>query len=187
MSMTANRWSLGLLVLVALVAMSSKGIILYNEEILVALAFIGFVTFCVQNYGDSVAESLDARSDAIKQELQTYLDLKETYLKALAQEHQKQIGLAQGIQGLGQFAYQQLETMGSQRQKELSRRVHLQVNQQLNSLASMGSGLQHQLQSHMAKGLRAAVLESMQRAKKAKKPIKPQLVQKAIEQLSSLS
>ena len=86
-----NRYFAIGLGLVAIIGLSSKGLILYNEEILVLLAFTGFIIFVVQNYGQDVADNLDERSNAIQKELQTFLDLKEAYLEALVQEHKKQV------------------------------------------------------------------------------------------------
>ena len=181
-----NRYFAIGLVLIAIIGLSSKGLILYNEEILVLLAFTGFIIFVVQNYGQDIANNLDERSNAIHQELQTFLDLKETYLKALVQEHKKQIGLGKAIKIVGYFAKSQLRLIGIQRKNELSSRVNFQVNQQLNSLASMGSGLDYQLQSKMANSLRSAVLVTLQQAKRQKKPINSLLVKKAISRLGSL-
>ena len=181
-----NRYFAIGLGLIAIIGLSSKGLILYNEEILVLLAFTGFIIFVVQNYGQDVADNLDERSSAIQQELQTYLDLKEAYLEALVQEHKKQVNLAAAVKTVGSFAYSQLGVMGNQRKDELSSRVNLQVNQQLNSLASMGSGLEYQLQSKMAGSLRSAVLATLQQAKRSKKPMNSLLVKNAISRLGSL-
>ena len=181
-----NRYFAIGLGLIAIIGLSSKGLILYNEEILVLLAFTGFIIFVVQNYGQDVADNLDERSSAIQQELQTYLDLKEAYLEALVQEHKKQVGLAAAVKTVGSFANSQLGVIGQQRKDELGSRVNLQVNQQLNSLASMGSGLEYQLQSKMANSLRSAVLATLQQAKRDNKPINSLLVKKAIARLGSL-
>ena len=56
---------------------SSKGIIIYNEETLVALSFCAFVFFCLHYFGSTVQESLNERGLAIKTELQNFLLLKE--------------------------------------------------------------------------------------------------------------
>jgi hypothetical protein len=129
---------------------------------------------------------LDERSNAIQQELQTFLDLKEAYLDALVQEHKKQVGLAAAVKTVGSFANSQLGVIGQQRKDELGSRVNLQVNQQLNSLASMGSGLEYQLQSKMANSLRSAVLATLQQAKRDNRPMNTLLVKKAISRLGSL-
>ena len=55
---------------------SSKHLIIYNEEILVALSFFLFVIFVSQYFGNNIKESLDERSQAIKMELQNFLNLK---------------------------------------------------------------------------------------------------------------
>ena len=64
---------------------SSKGIIIYNEETLVALSFCAFVFFCLHYFGNTVQESLNERGLAIKTELQNFLLLKEDSLQELSQ------------------------------------------------------------------------------------------------------
>ena len=68
---------------------SSKHIIIYNEEILVALSFFIFVIFISQYFGNTIKESLDERSQAIKTELQNFLNLKQESLNELLKEHEK--------------------------------------------------------------------------------------------------
>jgi len=181
-----NRYFAIGLALVAIIGLSSKGLILYNEEILVLLSFTGFIIFVVQNYGQDVVNNLDERSNSIQHELQTFLDLKEAYLESLVQEHKKQLGLALAVKTVGSFAKSNLGLIETQRKDEFSSRVNLQVNQQLNSLALMGSGLDYQLQSKMANSLRSSVLATLQKAKRQKKPINSLLVKKAISRLGSL-
>nr|YP_009647104.1 ATP synthase F0 subunit beta [Chloroparvula japonica]QBX98759.1 ATP synthase F0 subunit beta [Chloroparvula japonica] len=180
-----NRWSFGLLAFVGLVAMSSKGIILYNEEILVALAFVGFVTFCVKNYSASIAESLDDRSAAIQEELQTYLTQKESYLVSLMNEHKKQVGLAMSLADLGTSSASDLTSMTAQRERELATNVTQMVNSQLKNLSTLGSGLRYSLTTKLAGGLRAGVLENLQRSKKLNQNLKPQVLKGAITKLST--
>ena len=68
---------------------SSKNIIIYNEETLVALSFFAFIFFVFRYFGDTIKQSLDERSEGIKVELQNFLHLKAQSLKQLYKEHQK--------------------------------------------------------------------------------------------------
>ena len=72
---------------------SSKHIIIYNEETLVALSFFCFIFFVSRYFGNTITESLNERSNIIQQELQNFLNIKETSFKELLAEHNKVSGL----------------------------------------------------------------------------------------------
>ena len=185
MDFLKNNITYVFLALVGLVAMSSKGIILYNEEILVALAFVSFVSFCVTNYSSTVAESLDDRANSIQEELQTYLTLKESYLRSLIDTHKKQVDLSAVILSLNSFSSSCLVEHTAQRESELERNVTNQVSSQLKSLAALGSGMRSGVYTKLASSLRTCVLESLQRAKKSKQDLKPKVLKEAIQKLAT--
>ena len=68
---------------------SSKHIIIYNEEILVSLSFLFFVIFVSFYFGDTIKESLDERKKLIESELQNFLNLKKESYKTLFKIHEK--------------------------------------------------------------------------------------------------
>ena len=51
------------------IVFSSKGIIIYNEEILVALGFLGFIFFVSKQYGKDIKGSLELRGIGVKQKV----------------------------------------------------------------------------------------------------------------------
>jgi len=53
----------------AFIVFSSKGIIIYNEEILVGLGFLGFVFFVSKQYGKDIRGSLELRGIGVKQKV----------------------------------------------------------------------------------------------------------------------
>nr|YP_010363009.1 ATP synthase F0 subunit 4 [Fragaria iturupensis]UNS17249.1 ATP synthase F0 subunit 4 [Fragaria iturupensis] len=53
-------------------ALSSKKISIYNEEMIVALCFIGFIIFSRKSLGDTFKMTLDGRIQAIQQESQQF-------------------------------------------------------------------------------------------------------------------
>ena len=75
----------------AFCVVSSKHIIIYNEEILVALSFFLFIIFVSHYFGNNIKESLDERSKAIQSELQNFLTLKKDCLKELLNIYKKAI------------------------------------------------------------------------------------------------
>ena len=69
--------------------LSSKHIIIYNEELLVAVSFLGFVFFSLHYFGNTIRESLDDRRDGIKAELERFFLLKRKSLQEVAEQHAK--------------------------------------------------------------------------------------------------
>ena len=69
----------------AFCVLSSKHIIIYNEEILVAITFFAFVYFVYRYFGQTIQESLDERSQGIRQELESFFVLKKTALEEVVQ------------------------------------------------------------------------------------------------------
>lgn len=85
-----------------------KGIIPYNEEILVALSFFAFVLFCFKYLGDTIQESLNERSAAIKNELQNLLCFKRDSLQELHKEHEKIAHLRKTLPAVNLFTRKRL-------------------------------------------------------------------------------
>ena len=85
--------TLGGILLLAFFVLSSKHIIIYNEESLILLCFVGFLFFSVYMAGESIQKSFDDRSNAIYAELQNSLYLKECLFIELIKEHKKYLFL----------------------------------------------------------------------------------------------
>ena len=74
---------------------SSKNIIIYNEETLVAASFFLFVLFVFHYFGNTLKSALDERGENIKVECQNFLHHKQHFLEELSGEHEK-IGQLRG-------------------------------------------------------------------------------------------
>lgn len=61
-------------------ALSSKNILIYNEEMIVALCFIGFIILSRKSLGNTFKMTLDGRIQAIQEELQQFLNPNEVVL-----------------------------------------------------------------------------------------------------------
>ncbi len=161
---------------------SSKHIIIYNEEILVALSFFIFVIFISQYFGNTIKESLDERSQAIKTELQNFLNLKQESLNELLKEHEKIFFLKKTLHKLGIFTNSKLKKSSLGVEKSLKTIFSQQIQQKLKTLSYLKSNLQQKLQQVMAANLLNAVLVKIKKKKQAVQ-ISPVAIQKAIELL----
>jgi len=61
-------------------ALSSKKIIIYNEELIVAACFIGFIIFTRKSFGSTFQEIFDGRMESIQEELLKFFNPSEVFL-----------------------------------------------------------------------------------------------------------
>ena len=180
--LTTENVSFFSMMLLAFFVLSSKHIIIYNEETLVLLSFIAFVLFSYSMAGTTVENSLNERSQSIATELQNFLNLREQ----LIQEHKKQLSVNLLMSHLGQFSHTEISHIAQQREGALQSVFLSQIEHKLKNLLSLSpSGpLAQKLQIAIAAGLRASVLEEFQRSRKV---LGPQLVRDAVQALKTVS
>jgi hypothetical protein len=176
-----NLSSLSVALLIFFV-LSSKHIIIYNEETLVVLCFFGFIATCQMMFSESIQSSLNERSQAIQLELLNSVNLKEQLVQNLIEEHSKQLVIQTTIRGLGQFSLNEIAQISSQREKALQSLFTNEINQKLKTLSNLGSAgpMGGKIQSAISLGFRGVVLEEFHRSKKT---LKTQFVQQAVNAL----
>jgi len=179
---TSENLSSGGIALLIFFVLSSKHIIIYNEETLVFLCFFGFIATCQMMFSESIQSSLNERSQAIQLELLNSVNLKEQLVQNLIEEHQKQLLIQSTIRGLGQFSLNEIAQISSQREKGLQTLFTNEINQKLKTLSNLGSGgpMAGKIQNAISLGFRGVVLEEFSRSKKT---LKPQFVQQAVNAL----
>ena len=69
--------------------LSTNHIIIYNEELLVALSFFLFVAFVARYFGNNIKESLDSNGSAIREICENLTNSKQQYLQQLSGEFQR--------------------------------------------------------------------------------------------------
>ena len=132
-SFTANGvyiLSAGLLFLV----LSSKNILIYNEELLILLSFIAFVATSAHTMGDSIAETFQSRRDLIQEELQAFFTTKETMLHEVKHQTIMQTALANSMIALGSLVEKELQTLHAQRDMTVKNTVQTHTMTQLQHM-----------------------------------------------------
>jgi hypothetical protein len=164
---------------------SSKGIIIYNEETLVALSFCAFVLFCLHYFGNTVQESLNERGLTIKTELQNFLLLKEESLQELSQEHKRIVKLQNTLSNLSSFTCTELTKCSSFGGRSLNNVFVQQVQQKIGYLESSKGVLQQQLQNLIATNIKGAVLLKIDRTPKVggERAINAKVIKRSIDLL----
>ena len=138
--------------------LSSKNIIIYNEETLVALSFVLFVYFVFYYFGNNIKESLDERSETIKAELQNFLKLKRSSLENLYAEHEKVAKLGKVLSQVSSFTISEINKSTRLGKESLYAGITSQVKNRLTLLSDSSSLLQQKFQQVIANTLLDAVL-----------------------------
>ena len=163
--MTNEKLRPYILALLAFCVLSSKHIIIYNEEILVALTFYAFIYFVYSYFGQTIQESLDERSQSIQQELESFFMLKKAALEEVIEEHKKVKALPQALQSLAKFTSSQVQRACATGNKTLQTVIAQDMSRKLTTLAQTAGPLQSQWQVQMAQSQMARVLLKLQKSK----------------------
>jgi hypothetical protein len=80
MSTDMQARSVLLAAILSICALSSKKILIYNEELIVAACFIGFLILTRKSFGSTFQETLDGRRESIQEELKQFFNPSEVFL-----------------------------------------------------------------------------------------------------------
>lgn len=142
----------------AFCVLSSKNIIIYNEETLVALSFLSFVYFIFHSYSNTIKESLNERADGIKLELQNLGLGRLDSLDQLFKEHNKVSELHSKVSGVDQFTKKKLLGTTEQGSTILSAFLSQQIEEKIKALSTTKSNTQQKLQQMIATDVLGLVL-----------------------------
>lgn len=92
-----------LFLFLAFAVLSSKHILIYNEETLIALSFFCFLFFILYSFGNTIQESLDERTTGILAELQNFLVVKHRLFGEMLQQSGKAQKFVKTVPTLGTF------------------------------------------------------------------------------------
>ena len=167
---TNEKLRLYLFIFLAFSVLSSKNILIYNEETLVALSFFCFLFFILHYFGNTIQESLNERSQVIREELQNFLILKENSFKELLSQHQKISGLLKALSVLNAFTKNELNVLNSNGEKALKNLFSSRIDNKLKTLMFSKLMVQQKLQFLLSEKIISNVLVAF--PKKGKEAIK---------------
>jgi F0F1-type ATP synthase membrane subunit b/b' len=137
---------------------SSKHIIIYNEETLVACSFFLFVFFVARSFGDTITASLQERGHLIQQELHHFLQVKQHALEHSAALHQRVSQVGHLVAQVEHATVQELTRSQSHGARAVRTQVIDHMDRKLKTLTMAQYAIQHTLQHVLADHVRAGVL-----------------------------
>jgi hypothetical protein len=153
-----EKLRLYLFIFLAFAVLSSKNILIYNEETLVALSFFCFIYFVLHYFGTTIQNSLNERSQVIREELQNFLILKESGFQELLHQHQKTSGLVKALGVLNGFTKNELNQLNTNGEKALKNMWNSRIQNKLKTLAFSKLMLQQKLQQLLSEKIISNVL-----------------------------
>jgi hypothetical protein len=161
-----DKLRLYLFIFLAFAVLSSKNILIYNEETLVALSFFFFFFFVLHYFGNTIKESLNERSQVIREELQNFLILKEKSFQDLLNQHQKVSRLMNAMVVLNTFTKNELNSLNSNSEKALNNLFSSRIQNKLKTLVLSKLMMQQTLQSLLSEIIISNVLVAFPKAGK---------------------
>lgn len=155
-----------LFLFLAFCVLSSKHIIIYNEETLVALSFFCFIIFVLYNFGKTISDSLNERSKGSYDELQKFLILKQNSFLELLNQHQKASGLLKAMTVSNSFTKKTITGLIQNGDKALNTMFSSRIQKKLKTLAFLNSITQLFLPSLFSETYISSLLVSLSKIEK---------------------
>jgi len=138
--------------------LSSKHILIYNEETLVALSFFLFVYLTYKYAGDSIGASMDSRGQEIAAELEQFLVAREEALQNLSEAHKATSQLHNHIQSLGSCVTQNMTNYASSCADMVHRDIVRSIDNRCIYLSTISANTNTRMLDRLAAGLPALVM-----------------------------
>jgi len=145
--------------------LSSKNILIYNEELLIAASFVAFVVTSAHTMKDAIEETFQTRAKHIQDELEAFFVSKETLCHEVKHNVQIQKKLAQSILALGALVVVNVEAIHTQRALALRHAIHSQTLTQLQQMISQQHAVQGHLHNVTCASYKHVMLEAIQMQK----------------------
>jgi F0F1-type ATP synthase membrane subunit b/b' len=134
-----DKLRISLLLLLSFCVLSSKNILIYNEETLVALSWFCFLFFVYYYFGANIRDSLNERSEYIQKELQKFVRLQMSSYKEIVKQYQKGSDLVRTLKNIDIFANRECTRLKQHVKKALRYMYISQLQQKFKNLAFSNS------------------------------------------------
>nr|YP_009317233.1 ATP synthase F0 subunit b [Palpitomonas bilix]BAV82401.1 ATP synthase F0 subunit b [Palpitomonas bilix] len=138
-----NKNYLLLIAFLVLIAVTSKELLIYNEETIIAVCFGLFVYVLNKNLKNMVANELQDRADKIRHDLEYFSNVRKETLNNLIEFHQLRQNLTTEIDNIAKFSETTLLSILKKRQLSLKHLINSQINTRLNLIKTNELQLAH--------------------------------------------
>lgn len=176
--------SLGLLTLGVL---TSKEILVFNAESLVAISFTIFMVFAYRNVSDVIVTELEDRSERIRKEFDHYFSLREDLLSLLISYHSTRKMLSDEVTNISHFSKNEIKHILAKRQKALKNNLSVQVQQKLKTILLKELSIIQQVQQETSHWFAKHVLASFATKNPSVTRLKDIMIKEAIDMINVMS
>lgn len=150
----------GLLIVIGL---STNHLLIFNEEILIAVAFFGFVFFTQRFFGQSLRSELEEHRSKLELELESVLSHREEALAHQMKKEQKKAERKAHVQHLIKLTRREIETFASTCERSLPKVLNENLHRRLQQIVDVAyeptaSKFEKDLQEALVQNLRSQVV-----------------------------
>lgn len=119
-------------ILIISVLISAKEVLVFNEEILIVIAFSMFIYLVSKYASDIISKDLDEKTKIIQNKFDIYINIQEKTIIHLLNYHSKRIGLSTKIKTISKIKKLRMAIINQFYKANLNKKTLLQIEDTLN-------------------------------------------------------
>lgn len=123
-----------LTIFLLIITLTSKEILIFNEEIIIAFCFFLFVYVLTTSLGETIATELNERASKIRNEIESFYNVRTDTIINLINFHKMRKSLTNEIETLINFVENILKIVINKRQISLQHAINVQINSKLANI-----------------------------------------------------
>lgn len=166
---------------------ATANIIIMNEETIVAICFVLFIT-TIYVYGrTTITESLAERTQQISQEFDSFYALHLQNIELLISYYKKQNDLLDKVTAISSFTKDEIKNVISKKEQALNASISLQIEQKLNAILAKEMAIIAGIQSEIVKLFTMEIREMFVKESPSQKQLKSEVTNESIAKLNLLT